>query len=163
MAGIICVDDDAVMTHVDEAVPASPSLRYRAYVRSVHRDAASAPAQGRPVTCEGRRLEWQDFNLAVAAASPHFSRPTGQDATQNTDIMLLYFTSGTTGMPKMVRHDFTYPLGHIVTAKREASTSPWPIPAGPRPPGARFMASGSANARSLSTITTALCPQPCSK
>jgi acetyl-CoA synthetase len=111
------VDDDAVMTHVDEAVPASPSLRYRAYVRSVHRDAASDPAQGRPVTCEGRRLEWQDFNLAVAAASPHFSRPTGQDATQNADIMLLYFTSGTTGMPKMVRHDFTYPLGHIVTAK----------------------------------------------
>ncbi len=31
--------------------------------------------------------------------------------------MLLYFTSGTTGMPKMVRHDYTYPLGHIVTAK----------------------------------------------
>jgi len=31
--------------------------------------------------------------------------------------MLLYFTSGTTGMPKMVRHNFNYPLGHIVTAK----------------------------------------------
>ena len=30
--------------------------------------------------------------------------------------MLLYFTSGTTGMPKMVAHDFYYPLGHIVTA-----------------------------------------------
>ena len=31
--------------------------------------------------------------------------------------MLLYFTSGTTGMPKMVNHDFIYPLGHILTAK----------------------------------------------
>ena len=31
--------------------------------------------------------------------------------------MLVYFTSGTTGMPKMVRHNFSYPLGHIVTAK----------------------------------------------
>lgn len=30
--------------------------------------------------------------------------------------MLLYFTSGTSGEPKMVTHDFTYPLGHIVTA-----------------------------------------------
>ena len=37
--------------------------------------------------------------------------------TENTDTSLLYFTSGTTGMPKMVQHDFVYPLGHIVTAK----------------------------------------------
>ena len=28
----------------------------------------------------------------------------------------MYFTSGTTGEPKMVAHDFTYPLGHIITA-----------------------------------------------
>jgi acetyl-CoA synthetase len=35
----------------------------------------------------------------------------------NDDIMLLYFTSGTTGMPKMVNHNFAYPLGHILTAK----------------------------------------------
>lgn len=37
--------------------------------------------------------------------------------TLATDSMLLYFTSGTTGEPKGVMHDFTYPLGHIVTAK----------------------------------------------
>ena len=42
--------------------------------------------------------------------------PQGDEATHNDDIMLLYFTSGTTGMPKMVAHNFTYPLGHIVTA-----------------------------------------------
>ena len=36
---------------------------------------------------------------------------------KNDDIFLLYFTSGTTGLPKMVYHDFTYPLGHIMTAK----------------------------------------------
>ena len=35
---------------------------------------------------------------------------------KNDDIMVLYFTSGTTDMPKMVAHDFTYPLGHINTA-----------------------------------------------
>jgi acetyl-CoA synthetase len=36
--------------------------------------------------------------------------------TENDDIMVIYFTSGTTDMPKMVAHDFTYPLGHINTA-----------------------------------------------
>ena len=36
---------------------------------------------------------------------------------KNSDPMLVYFTSGTTGMPKMVLHNFTYPLGHIITAK----------------------------------------------
>lgn len=117
IVGIICVDDDAVMTHVDEAVPSAPSLRYRSYVRSVHADASIDFARDRPVDFQGRHLPWQDFNLAVAEASPHFARPSGSGATSNDDIMLLYFTSGTTGMPKMVRHDFTYPLGHIVTAK----------------------------------------------
>ena len=37
--------------------------------------------------------------------------------TRAADPMILYFTSGTTGMPKMVQHNFSYPLGHIVTAK----------------------------------------------
>ena len=37
--------------------------------------------------------------------------------TSAADPMMLYFTSGTTGYPKGVIHDFTYPLAHIVTAK----------------------------------------------
>ena len=37
--------------------------------------------------------------------------------TENSDMMMLYFSSGTTGMPKMVAHNYTYPLGHITTAK----------------------------------------------
>ena len=58
-----------------------------------------------------------DFRKEIAAASPDWTRPTGKDATVNDDISLLYFTSGTTGMPKMVTHSMTYPLGHIVTAR----------------------------------------------
>lgn len=61
--------------------------------------------------------DFVDYGKALCEQSPIFDRPTGIEATANTDPMLIYFSSGTTGMPKMVLHDFTYPLGHIVTAK----------------------------------------------
>lgn len=60
--------------------------------------------------------EFLDMRKLTAAASPDFVRPTGDDATTNFDTMLMYFTSGTTGMPKMITHNFLYPLGHITTA-----------------------------------------------
>lgn len=58
-----------------------------------------------------------DFRKVIEEADEHFIRPIGDQATHNDDTMLIYFSSGTTGMPKMVRHDFTHPLGHIVTAR----------------------------------------------
>jgi len=61
------------------------------------------------------KLSWIDFSALFNAASNEFKRP--EKTNSNDDIMLLYFTSGTTGMPKMVRHNYTYPLGHIATAK----------------------------------------------
>ncbi|MGL4369935.1 MAG: AMP-binding protein, partial [Spirochaetota bacterium] len=65
----------------------------------------------------GKRDGWISFDEEFAAAPESFSRPQGDAASQNGDIMLLYFTSGTTGFPKMVQHDYAYPLGHIITAK----------------------------------------------
>ena len=62
------------------------------------------------------RAGWLSFEQGLETA-PAFKRPVGAAAPQNDDLMLLYFTSGTTGMPKMVTHDFTYPIGHIPTAK----------------------------------------------
>ncbi|MCL2441522.1 MAG: AMP-binding protein [Treponema sp.] len=60
-------------------------------------------------------LTWIDFSKYLKNASADFKKP--DIVNKNDDIMLLYFTSGTTGMPKMVQHDFIYPLGHIATAK----------------------------------------------
>ena len=95
---IVCVAEDEVIKHVEDAVPESPTLKKKALVG-------------------GSKEGWIDFTSEFENASDKFDRPVGSEATCNSDIMLLYFTSGTTGMPKMVQHDFTYPLGHILTAK----------------------------------------------
>ncbi|MCL2125605.1 MAG: AMP-binding protein [Oscillospiraceae bacterium] len=60
---------------------------------------------------------WLPFNSPLSSFPDTFERPSGDNAIRVTDPMLLYFTSGTTGMPKMVLHNFAHPLGHIVTAK----------------------------------------------
>jgi acetyl-CoA synthetase len=128
--GIICVDDLDLMQRVVEAEAimeqSSEShgmthLCYKAFIRSVHTPKDHDPAQIvrerliAKFTKPGNLLSWIDFGRLMNDASDKFQRP--EKANSNDDIMLLYFTSGTTGMPKMVRHDFTYPLGHIATAK----------------------------------------------
>ena len=95
---IIACDDERVMDAVDEAQQNSPTLKHKAVIHT-------------------SRVGWQSFSDEVENASADFIRPSGKADTANGDMMLLYFTSGTTGMPKMVWHDFTYPLGHILTAK----------------------------------------------
>ena len=63
---------------------------------------------------DGEREGWLDFEGLLAQESDEFPRPA--EPLKHDDIMLLYFTSGTSGMPKMVGHNFDYPLGHIQTA-----------------------------------------------
>jgi acetyl-CoA synthetase len=91
---IVCVNEQKVLENVDAALSESPTLE--------HRIAIGAKRQG-----------WHDLNAGMANAG----KKLGRMPTENTDTSLLYFTSGTTGMPKMVQHDFAYPLGHLVTAK----------------------------------------------
>ena len=93
---IIATYDDNLVDHVNRSMASSPSVKYRIVIGD------TIP--------EG----WIDFSKGVEQA-PEFVRPA--EGTSNGEIMLLYFTSGTTGQPKMVIHDFTYPLGHITTAK----------------------------------------------
>lgn len=95
---IVTVNEEDVIKHVEDAQKESPTLKFKALVG-------------------GSREGWYDFNSELEKADENFVRPTGEEATKNSDTSLIYFTSGTTGMPKMVQHDFTYPLGHILTAK----------------------------------------------
>lgn len=95
---IVCVNDDYVLDQVEQALPESPSIANHVIVA-------------------GSREGWISFEEIVAAESDQWVRPTGDAATSSRDIMLIYFTSGTTGNAKAVCHNFAHPLGHILTAK----------------------------------------------
>jgi acetyl-CoA synthetase len=62
------------------------------------------------------RSGWLNFRDKIHKASKQFKRPSGDQKTNNMEPMLVYFSSGTTGLPKMVEHDYTYPFGHVITA-----------------------------------------------
>ena len=61
----------------------------------------------------GRRDGWEDFDTEVEKYPDSWERVP----TKRTDRFLMYFTSGTSGNPKMAVHDYSYPLGHILLAK----------------------------------------------
>ncbi|GHU34073.1 acetyl-CoA synthetase [Spirochaetia bacterium] len=107
VVGIVCVDEPGVIKNIEDACEklGEKAPRFLAFTRSVHRP-PEEPFAGKP---------WFDFNKAREQAPGAWKRP--QSVNTNDDTMLLYFTSGTTGGPKMVQHNFVYPLGHIVTAK----------------------------------------------
>ena len=58
---------------------------------------------------------WIDFEEGFENASEDWTRPTGDAGTTVDDTMIINFSSGTTGYPKIITHDFRYPLGHIMT------------------------------------------------
>ena len=95
---MVCVDDDYVCGEVEKALPESPSIE-------------------NIVVAGGTREGWTSYESLLEKESESWIRPTGDKATKNSDIMLIYFTSGTTGMAKAVCHSFVHPLGHIITAK----------------------------------------------
>ena len=58
---------------------------------------------------------WIDFEAGFEMANSEWERPRGAAGTKADDTMLISFSSGTTGYPKMISHNFKYPLGHIMT------------------------------------------------
>lgn len=95
---IICTADGKIAQAVDRAAMDNPCLQTKIIVH-------------------GKRDGWLNYEEGIADAADSFKRPTGEEATKSDDPMLLYFTSGTTGYPKMALQDYTYPLGHLVTAR----------------------------------------------
>ena len=93
---IVAAGENVILGHISDARPECPTLETLVSVG--------------PEYQEG----FEDFHKGIDSA-PGFTRP--ENVNTNDDIMLMYFTSGTTGEPKMVAHDFTYPLGHITTAR----------------------------------------------
>jgi acetyl-CoA synthetase len=92
---IIAVNEPWVISQVESAMPDCPTIKTLCMVA-------------------GEREGWQPLSRMIEDYNALFPRPEGHSAS---DTLLIYFTSGTTGMPKMVVHDHSHPLGHIVTAK----------------------------------------------
>lgn len=95
---IVAADNDATNKEIEDSLKNSPTIKALVNVCS--------PREG-----------WIDFHEALKDIEPEFPRPLAEAATHNEDPMLIYFTSGTSGYPKMVLQNYLYPLGHIVTAK----------------------------------------------
>ena len=93
---ILCTADGQVADAVDEAAKQYSGLAHKILVN-------------------GSREGWHDFNEEYTMFSSHFART--EDAPCGNDPMLMFFTSGTSGYPKLAAHNYNYPLGHFITAK----------------------------------------------
>lgn len=98
MAGINCIvacGDDLILKHIKKAKAFAPTLQHCISIG--------------PNVPNG----WYDYWRGIKEAE-EFVAP---ERNKVEDNFLMYFTSGTTGEPKMVMHDYSYPLAHIITGK----------------------------------------------
>ena len=93
---IVCTADGDTAHQVDIAAAKCPELQIKLIVN-------------------GTREGWRDFNAEYEVYRSHFERTA--DSPCGDDLMLMYFTSGTSGYPKIATHNHKYPLGHFHTAK----------------------------------------------
>jgi len=91
---IVTVYLDEVCHHMEEALPECSTLEH--------------------LITLGDREGWLNLNTGMAAQPTTFEKPA--ELPSNDDMLMMYFTSGTTGMPKMAAHSYTYPLAQIATA-----------------------------------------------
>ena len=96
VSAIVCTADGDVARQVDIAAEKCPSLINKMMVG-------------------GTRDGWRNFDEEYKRFSSHFERT--ENSPCGDDTMLMYFTSGTSGYPKIATHNYKYPLGHFHTAK----------------------------------------------
>lgn len=96
ISAIICTADGDTAHQVDIAAANCPDLTTKLLVG-------------------GKREGWRDFDEEYVRYSTHYNRP--DDAPGGDDLMLMFFTSGTSGYPKIAAHNYKYALGHFHTAK----------------------------------------------
>ena len=93
---IICTADGDTANQADIAAKNCPDLEIKLMVG-------------------GKKDGWRDFDEEYVRYSTHYNRPS--DAPGGDDLMLMFFTSGTSGYPKIAAHNYKYALGHFHTAK----------------------------------------------
>ncbi|MBR0466595.1 MAG: AMP-binding protein [Clostridia bacterium] len=96
ISAIVCTADGVTADMVDEAQKTSPTLKHKLLVG-------------------GSKEGWRTFDEEFKSYSAHYYRD--DDTACGDDTMLMFFTSGTTGYPKIAAHSYKYPLGHYLTAK----------------------------------------------
>ncbi|MCL2370431.1 MAG: AMP-binding protein [Firmicutes bacterium] len=99
---IISTTENDVTTAADEAMQTCKGVKIKA-------------------TVNGSVKGWHNFDTEFVSYPKTFARPK---SLKKTDYMLMYFTSGTTGPPKIAVHNFEYPLGHIMTARYWQNVDP---------------------------------------
>ena len=92
---LFAINEDEVIDYINEAEPKCATLKYKFTI--------------------GEREGYLDMDTEMMKYSDVLEL-TEEERPALHDTMMVYFTSGTTGQPKMVMHDFKYPLGHIMTA-----------------------------------------------
>ena len=93
---VVCCGDEDILNNVNGAQDEWPALINRISIG--------------PIVPDG----WKDFNAGMEAAEPY--QRSIREQKKVSDPMLMYFTSGTSGEPKMVLHDQSYAIGHLGTA-----------------------------------------------
>ena len=103
---IICVDDAYVVGQIQAAMSESPTVKAVVVIGDTSHTSEASHTSHPSNTCfHDWQTEWRQ--------APKFVRPAFVNT--NDDTMLMYFTSGTSGEPKMVAHDYLYAMGHLST------------------------------------------------